>query len=72
MHVSLDGVDMTTPVRFAVDQPAQIRRYRVLAPARSATSTYWVHIDQLQQTADRAVGIALASLSASQTTLRTR
>jgi hypothetical protein len=72
MIVSLDGVDISTPLRFAVDQPAQIRRYRLLAPARTATSSYWVHVDQLQQTADRAVGIALASLSATQTTLRTR
>jgi hypothetical protein len=55
-----------------VNQPAQIRRYRILVPSRSATSEYWWQIDSLYQTADRAVGIALAGLSAEQTTMRSR
>jgi hypothetical protein len=69
MTVSLDGTDLHTPVRFLVDEPARIRRYRVLVPSDSATSEYWWHVDILHPTADRAVGIALAGLSAVQTTL---
>ena len=72
MVVRLDGVDMHAPMRFSVNQPAQIRRYRILVPSRSATSEYWWQIDSLYQTADRAVGIALAGLSAEQTTMRSR
>jgi hypothetical protein len=72
MTVTLDGVDMQTAVSFAVTQPAHIRRYRVLVPSRRATSEYWWHIDALHQTADRAVGLALAGLSAEQTSLSSR
>ncbi len=39
---------------------------------RSATRAYWWHVDTLQQTADRAVVIALTAISATQTTLSGR
>jgi hypothetical protein len=72
MDVRLDGVDMHDPLRFRVNQAAQIRRYRILVPSRSPTSEYWWHVEALYETADRAVGIALAGLSAQQTTMRGR
>ena len=72
MVVTLDGVAVRSPITFAVAQPAQIRRYRILVPSASPTSEYWWHIDTLHQTADRAVGLALAGLSAEQTSLPSR
>ena len=64
MTVRLDGVDAATAVSFRIDQPAHIRRYRILMPVKHAASTLWFSIDQLHTTADRAVGVALSALTA--------
>lgn len=69
MQVTFDGIQMPSPVTFAVSQPQLVRRYQLLAFPRTAAADYWFMVDQLFVARDRQIGLSLHMLSAQRTHL---